>query len=50
MMKTDLWITPEQAWAYIEPGAGRGIRVAVLDSGIEVSHPELAETDCAMMW
>lgn len=41
-MKTDLWITPEQARTCVERGTGCGIRVAVLDSGIEVSHPELA--------
>lgn len=41
-METDLWITPEQARSHVERGTGRGIRVAVLDSGIEVNHPELA--------
>ncbi len=35
------WITPEQAAEAIRTGAGRGIRVAVLDSGVEASHPEM---------
>jgi subtilisin family serine protease len=35
------WITPERAKRAISEGRGRGVRIAVLDSGIEVSHPLL---------
>jgi subtilisin len=38
-MKT--WITPQEASQAILRGRGRGIRIAVLDSGIEASHPAL---------
>lgn len=32
------WITPEQAAEYIRQGRGKGVRIAVLDSGIEAGH------------
>ena len=35
------WITPDQARAAIGEGTGRGVRVAVIDSGIEADHPQL---------
>jgi subtilisin family serine protease len=35
------WITPDEAAAAIRRGRGRGVRIAVLDSGIEASHPAL---------
>ncbi|MHA3775015.1 S8 family peptidase [Verrucomicrobiota bacterium sgz303538] len=35
------WITPEEAANAVRRGTGRGIRIAVLDSGIETSHPGL---------
>jgi len=35
------WITPEQALDYIRRGRGKGVRIAVLDSGIEAHHPAL---------
>jgi subtilisin len=35
----NLWINPEEAAQAIQRGRGRGIRIAVLDSGIETSHP-----------
>jgi subtilisin family serine protease len=38
-MKT--WITPEEAIAAIGRGKGKGVRVAILDSGIEAHHPAL---------
>lgn len=37
------WITPEQAAEAIRRGRGRGVRIAVLDSGIEASHPALSD-------
>jgi subtilisin family serine protease len=36
------WITPEHARDAILRGTGRGVRIAVLDSGIETNHPALA--------
>jgi subtilisin family serine protease len=38
-MKT--WISPEEAIRAIGSGSGKGIKVAVLDSGIEEHHPAL---------
>lgn len=35
------WITPEEAWAAIQRGRGRGVRIAILDSGVEIDHPAL---------
>ena len=34
------WISPEQAAAAIREGDGAGVRIAVLDSGIEIGHPD----------
>ena len=36
------WPSIEAAGGFLRQGRGRGIRVAVLDSGIELSHPALA--------
>ena len=36
------WPSIEEAGGFLRQGQGRGIRVAVLDSGIELSHPALA--------
>lgn len=38
--KASEWITPEQAAAAIRDGDGSGVRIAVLDSGIEIAHPD----------
>jgi subtilisin len=35
------WLTVEQARNYLRQGTGRGIKIAVLDSGIEAAHPAL---------
>lgn len=40
-MAASTWITPEQAAAAMSRGRGRGIRIAVLDSGVEWDHPGL---------
>lgn len=37
-----MWIGPAQAAEAIEQGDGHGVRVAVLDSGIEVAHPDFS--------
>jgi subtilisin family serine protease len=36
------WISPAQAVQAIKQGDGRGVRIAVLDSGIEVTHPNFS--------
>ena len=36
------WLTPEDARTLLRTGTGRGVRVAIIDSGVEVSHPKLA--------
>ncbi|MEZ5301741.1 MAG: S8 family serine peptidase [Verrucomicrobiales bacterium] len=36
------WVTPDQARAAAAEGDGEGVRVAVIDSGVEVGHPMLA--------
>lgn len=40
------WITPEEAAIAIRTGRGRGVRIAILDSGVETSHPALASLRC----
>jgi len=35
------WISPEQASKCIKEGDGEGVRIAILDSGVETSHPRL---------
>ena len=35
------WLTPEQAIEAIKTGRGKGVKIAVLDSGIEANHPAL---------
>jgi subtilisin family serine protease len=37
-----VWITPVQAANAMEQGDGQGVRIAVLDSGIESSHPNFS--------
>jgi subtilisin family serine protease len=36
------WITPEEGASLMARGSGRGIKVAVIDSGVELAHPRLA--------
>lgn len=38
-----LWINPEQAREAIRFGRGKGVRIAILDSGLELSHPALRD-------
>src|SRR5262245_46944029 len=35
------WISPEEAALALREGTGRGVRIAILDSGVEWSHPAL---------
>lgn len=35
------WILPDQAREALRTGSGRGVRVAILDSGVDVTHPAL---------
>ncbi|MEM9478925.1 MAG: S8 family serine peptidase [Verrucomicrobiota bacterium] len=37
------WIEPEEARAALQSGDGAGVRVAVLDSGVDFSHPNLSD-------
>lgn len=39
--QASVWINPAETRAAIASGAGRGVRIAVLDSGIDSSHPRL---------
>lgn len=41
MTHASTWITPREAREAMRHGTGRGIKIAVLDSGIELSHPAL---------
>jgi subtilisin family serine protease len=35
-----VWIGPQQATVAMERGDGQGVRIAVLDSGVEIAHPD----------
>jgi subtilisin family serine protease len=41
MKRNSCWIDPQTAREAIKEGRGRGIKVAIIDSGIEISHPAL---------
>ncbi|MCP5536594.1 MAG: S8 family serine peptidase [Akkermansiaceae bacterium] len=42
-MPEEIWISPDQARAALTSGTGKGVRIAILDSGVESSHPALAD-------
>jgi hypothetical protein len=35
------WLSPDEAADAIRTGRGKGVRVAILDSGVETDHPML---------
>lgn len=41
------WITLEEARSFLRGGTGKGIKIAVLDSGIETAHPLLGGLELA---
>jgi hypothetical protein len=41
------WLAPETVAAAMRSGTGRGIKIAVIDSGIELSHPALQGLELA---
>ena len=42
-MPKEPWISPDQAQEALASGTGEGVRIAILDSGIETSHPDLED-------
>lgn len=44
------WITPAQAQDLMTRGSGQGVKIAVLDSGIETAHPDLQGLALADDW
>ena len=38
----ETWITPEEVLRAVNEGDGAGVRIAVLDSGVDTTHPSLA--------
>ena len=41
------WIDLEKARAALKSGTGKAIRIAIIDSGVETSHPELGDLQLA---
>lgn len=41
------WVSPAEAAEALREGRGRGVKIAILDSGVEWGHPALAEARCA---
>ena len=36
------WISLDEAKDYMTKGTGKGVKIAIIDSGVEISHPDLA--------
>jgi subtilisin family serine protease len=41
------WIDLEKARAALKSGTGKAVRIAIIDSGVETSHPELGDLQLA---
>ncbi len=41
MERSSSWVSPEEIRSALQEGDGAGVRVAILDSGIDRSHPQL---------
>jgi subtilisin len=50
LMTRGSWLSLDEARGAFSKGTGRGIRIAVLDSGIEVDHPRLDGLSLADDW
>ncbi|MFK7909052.1 MAG: S8 family serine peptidase [Akkermansiaceae bacterium] len=44
-MSPEPWISPNQAREALSSASGEGVRVAILDSGIDVCHPDLGNIE-----
>jgi subtilisin family serine protease len=44
------WILPEDVRDALRAGTGRGVRVAILDSGVDATHPALASLTVRESW
>lgn len=53
MSAANSWPTLENASSFLQVGTGRGVRIAILDSGVEFAHPRLRglamADDCAIV-
>jgi subtilisin family serine protease len=49
-LKVNAWPTIEEARSFLQQGRGEGIKIAVLDSGIEAAHPLLGGLTLADDW
>lgn len=47
MSESPSWISPQDALRQMSEGTGEGIKIAVIDSGVEVDHPDLAGLELA---
>ena len=47
MNRLPQWIDLEKARAALKSGTGKAIRIAIIDSGVETSHPELGDLQLA---
>jgi subtilisin family serine protease len=50
MRATNTWPTLEEAASFLREGTGRGVKIGVLDSGVEFAHPRLRGLKVADDW